>query len=184
MEKAKSCKVAVFLALAVGIIAALIVGYIGAEQIHATSTVEFCNSCHEMNIFHEAWAAGPHGPNAKGIIVARCVDCHLPHDSLSNYLIVKTKAGIHDVIAHKTGKKTEWLKLWKNRGPYYHEAYESGCLECHRDIIAPGIPVKALTAHKTYLAGQSERDCLDCHYKVGHGDLVQIFLNTKRKEGE
>ncbi len=182
MSKKKGNKGAIAVCLIIGFVIAIIFSLISAAQVKSTSTVEFCNSCHEMNPFYETWAMGPHGLDNKGAIKARCVDCHLPHDSLVNYLVTKTKAGLHDMQAHWRGKKTEWLKLWKNRGPYVHEAYESGCKECHKNIIAPGIPTKAISAHKAYLSGQTERDCIDCHYLAGHGDLVQVFRDLGYSE--
>ncbi len=166
----------------IGFVLAIIVSFVTAVQVKSTSTVQFCNSCHEMNPFYDTWVTGPHGLDKKGAIRARCVDCHLPHDSLMNYLTTKTKAGIHDAKAHWMGKKTEWLKQWKERGPYVHEAYESGCLECHKELVAPGIPAKAVSAHKAYLAGQTERNCIDCHHMVGHGDLVQRFRDLGYSE--
>ncbi len=166
---------AVVIVCIVAFLIALFVAFFAAKQVQSTSTVEFCNSCHEMNPFYETWAAGKHGTDAKGVIRARCVDCHLPHDSLANYLSTKTKAGLHDIKAHWMGKKTDWLGIWKNRGPYVHAAYESGCKECHKKLIAPGIPLKAITGHKAYLNGETKRTCLDCHHDVGHGDLVTKF---------
>ncbi len=161
---------------------ALLVAFFTATQVKSTSTVEFCNSCHEMHPFYKTWAAGKHGVDAMGAVRARCVDCHLPHDSLANYLTVKTQAGLHDMKAHAMKKKTAWLEIWKNRGPYVHEAYESGCKECHKKLVAPGIPVKAFTAHKAYLVGQTKRTCIDCHHEVGHGDLVTEFREIASNE--
>ncbi len=172
---------AVLVACIIAFLVALVIAFFAAKQVQSTSTVEFCNSCHEMHPFYRTWAAGKHGTDAKGVIRARCVDCHLPHDSLGNYLKTKTKAGLHDIKAHWMGKKTDWLTLWKNRGPYVHAAYDSGCKECHKKLVAPGIPLKAYTAHKTYLVGQTKRTCLDCHHEVGHGDLVAEFREIAKK---
>ncbi len=169
------------MAVVLGFLSAIILCFFIAVKVRSTSTVEFCNSCHEMGRFEKTWRMGKHGSDAKGVIRARCVDCHLPHDSLANYLKVKTRAGIHDIIAHWTGKKTDWLTIWKNRGPYVHAAYESGCKECHKGLVAPGIPVKAYTAHKTYLVEQTTRTCLDCHHEVGHGDLVSEFQKIEAR---
>ncbi len=166
---------AVLVACLIAFLVALVLAFFSAQKVKSTSTVEFCNSCHEMHPFHQTWAAGKHGYDSMGVIRAKCVDCHLPHDSLWNYLKTKMKAGLHDMKAHLIGKKTDWLALWKNRGPYVHEAYESGCKECHKKLVAAGIPTKAFTAHRAYELGETERTCLDCHHEVGHGDLVSAF---------
>ena len=56
--------------------------------------------------------------------------------------------------------------------PYKHQAYESGCRECHENIVAPGIPIKAFTAHRQYQLGYTRENCISCHQTVGHGDVV------------
>ncbi len=166
-----------------GIITAAIMGFLvaialslfAASKVKSTSTAEFCASCHEMGVFHETWENSVHGKVDKGVVKAECVDCHLPHDGLIDYLTTKTKAGIHDFTAHVTGKKTDWISKWVNRGPHAHTAYESGCKKCHKDLVAPGIPIKAFTAHRAYELGETTLHCMDCHQQAGHGDIVSVL---------
>ncbi|MBA2849024.1 hypothetical protein G4V39_10680 [Thermosulfuriphilus ammonigenes] len=171
--------------LIIGFIAALVFSFITAVQVKSTGTVKFCSSCHEMKIFQETWAAGAHGPNDKGVIKAKCVDCHLPHDGLFTYLVAKTKFGINDYVAHVTGRKAtleHWLKHWEHKKPYTHEAYESGCRKCHKELVAPGIPLKAFTAHRAYELGETNKTCINCHHTVGHGDLLLALREGVSKD--
>ena len=39
-----------------------------------------CKNCHVMNDQYASWTRGPHHA------VARCVDCHLPHEFVAKYL--------------------------------------------------------------------------------------------------
>ena len=55
----------------VAFLIALLIAFITAKQVQSTSTVKFCNSCHEMHPFYRTWAAGKHGLDAKGAIRAR-----------------------------------------------------------------------------------------------------------------
>ena len=43
----------------------------------ATSTPEFCASCHEIRPAVQAWRVSSHVNNPKGL-QATCMDCHLP----------------------------------------------------------------------------------------------------------
>ena len=167
-------KGAVILGLIVGFVIAVIFSLVSASKIIATGKAEFCGSCHEMKVFYETWEAGIHGPAHKGVVRAECADCHLPHDNLINYLISKVKFGINDYVAHLKGKGTpeHWLEHWKHKVPYKHQAYESGCRECHQNLVAEGIPLKAFTAHRQYELGMTRENCITCHQTVGHGDVI------------
>jgi len=174
-------KGAVITGVIIGFFFAIVLALVAASKIESTSTVKFCSSCHEMKIFENTWAEAAHGVNQMGVMKAKCVDCHLPHEGVVDYLITKSKAGIHDYIAHIRGKKTDWISKWKNRGPHVHGAYESGCKKCHKKLIAPGIPIKAFTAHRAYELGETKLNCIDCHHMAGHGDLVLAIMESKNK---
>ncbi len=177
MSQIGGTKGAVTIGLIIGFLIAIVLSLVTASKVKSTSTPKFCVSCHEMKVFHETWEQSAHGKARMGAIKAKCVDCHLPHDGIIDYLIVKTKAGIHDYIAHMQGKKPDWISKWKNRGPHAHEAYESGCKKCHKELTAPGIPLKAFTAHRAYELGETLLHCMDCHQMAGHGDIVLALQN-------
>ncbi len=143
--------------------------------IEHTSTPEFCASCHSMEQFHTAWEEGIHGTGKKGIIVARCVDCHLPHDNLAHYLWAKGISGTKDTVATIFGYQPDWIKNLERSEEY---TYESGCRKCHVNLVAPGIPLKAFKAHRQYELGETNKTCISCHKDVGHGDL-KLKLSNK-----
>ena len=165
----------------IGFFIAILLAIFTAYQIESTSTVKFCASCHEMKVFRDTWAEAAHGVNQMGVMKARCVDCHLPHEGVVDYLLTKSKAGIHDYLAHIQGKKTDWVSKWRNRGPHVHGAYESGCRKCHKELIAPGIPIKAFTAHRAYELGEVKLNCIDCHHMAGHGDMMLAIMKLKNE---
>jgi len=164
----------IVLGLIVGVLIALIFSLVTASKVVSTGKAEFCGSCHEMKVFVETWEAGIHGPSKKGVVKAECADCHLPHDNMINYLISKFKFGLNDYLAHLRGKgKPEhWIEHWKHKVPYKHQAYESGCRECHKTLVAEGIPLKAFKAHREYELGHTRENCITCHQTVGHGDVI------------
>ncbi len=165
----------------------LILGIVGATIfiifqigiIEYTSTPEFCVSCHTMETFHNTWFEHKHGSGEKGIVVARCVDCHLPHDNLAHHLVAKAIAGTKDTVATIFGYEPDWIKNLENREDY---TYESGCRKCHVNLVAPGIPIKAFKAHREYELGETNKTCISCHHDVGHGDLKLRLQNKLVRE--
>ncbi|HYL25982.1 MAG TPA: NapC/NirT family cytochrome c, partial [Burkholderiales bacterium] len=81
---------------AAGILAAAAVGY----GMHATSTNEFCSSCHADNAVKE-WRESVHYRNSAGF-VAGCADCHLPQ-AVGPKILRKAKGATLEVWAHFTG---------------------------------------------------------------------------------
>ncbi len=167
-----------------GAIITAVAAFISASQIIRTNHVSFCKSCHEMRFFHNTWVTGPHGTHNRGTIRAKCTDCHLPHEGLMKYLITKAKAGMSDFYAHMTKKKAslkEWIaELENTKRP--RKVYESGCRECHKELIGSGVPLKAILAHRAYLLRETDKTCVSCHKTAGHGDLI-AQLKEKIKQG-
>ena len=149
------------------------VSVLSYHVIELTGEPEYCASCHEMEQFFDAWQAGPHGSESMGTRKAGCTGCHLPHDGTLNYIITKTRTGMHDLWAHYTGVETDWPAHLEKRN---HYTYDSGCRRCHIELTAPGIPLKAINAHRDYRLGDTEKTCVDCHNVTGHGDLALMFM--------
>ncbi len=169
----------VFAALIVVFAAALLLSLATASLVKSTSTLAFCTSCHEMQIFYDTWERSAHGKAIKGATKAKCVDCHLPHNGIITYLYDKARFGIHDYRVHISGKVVDWEAKWEKRAPGVHAAYESGCRKCHKDLVAPGIPIKAFKAHRTYELGETGKNCISCHDYAGHGDLLQALRERR-----
>jgi len=164
------------------IIGGILMGAVALFSVHmveATSDAEFCGSCHEMQVFCDAWEEGAHGPAHKGIVAAKCTDCHLPHEGTVKYLIAKAKTGTHDVIAHLTKKDTDWIANLEHREKF---TYESGCRKCHIELEVPGISLKGFKAHRDYTTGETEETCISCHFDAGHKDLEQRLKDMKKNE--
>jgi cytochrome c nitrite reductase small subunit len=146
------------------------------HMVEETGDDEFCGACHEMDIFCETWREGSHGTAELGIEVAKCVDCHLPHTGTVPYLIAKGRTGMHDTIAHIRGYEPDWVENLEHREAY---VYESGCRECHKELIAPGISLKAYNAHRDVITGETTKTCIACHSEVGHGDLKSALMKRE-----
>jgi cytochrome c nitrite reductase small subunit len=174
MSKHSKQNGSIILGLCIGLCLAIVLALVTASKIHSTNKVEFCTSCHEMKTFYQTWVLSAHGHAQKGAMKARCVDCHLPESNILTYLTTKAKAGAKDYIAHINSKKVDWIARRKERHSY---TYESGCKKCHKELVVPGIPIKAFLAHRAYELGETDKTCISCHQNVGHGDLLLALNN-------
>lgn len=162
-----------------GFIVGIFVAYLTVVTFEATSDVSFCSSCHAMEPVAEAHLQDVHGGNNPYGFKARCVDCHLPHDSVMSHVIMKGVTGIKDLALNITfdGKARtprEWQEHLADRKNF---VYEDGCLGCHQNLTdSPEMEGWKKTIHKEYFANRDTNpnyNCVSCHNHVGHKDLAE-----------
>ncbi len=153
-----------------GVIIGAALSFATAVMVKKTSDDEFCAKCHTMQPMIDSYHQDVHGGKGQLGIKAKCVDCHLPHDSLANYMVAKAKTGIHDAVAELTYDKSkiDWQGKRKHAKTF---VYDSGCLECHGNLQeATMANHKAFIAHKAYFL-EGRETCVECHMNVGHHNL-------------
>ena len=122
---------------------------------YLSSDPKACVNCHIMRPQFDSWQKSSHHA------VAKCVDCHLPHDFLGKYL-AKGLNGYH----HSKG-----FTLQDFHEPIMIKAknariLQDNCVACHRDLVheliggANGAP--------------DEVRCVHCHSSVGHGETTGL----------
>jgi len=165
-----SVKKLILFVLCIGALIGFLSSYTTAVIVEKTAGKEFCAQCHTMEPMAQAYSMDVHGGNNKQGIVVKCVECHLPHNTLIGYLFEKSKTGIHDVWAELTYDKSKinWEEKRKHRSTF---TYDSGCLKCHENLqdATMGSP-KAFIAHKDYFLNKTKK-CVECHKNVGHQNL-------------
>ncbi len=156
-------------------------------SLEATSTTEFCVSCHSMQSFvYPRYQQSVHYRNSKGI-QAGCADCHIPKP-LAAKLIRKT-IGLKDVYHTVLGtvdspeKFAAKKPLLAERVRERMRARDSKeCRNCHRpeqmdlarqDIVARKQHQDAERNHKT---------CIDCHQGVGHPSTKPVDKDSADEE--
>ncbi len=109
-----------------------------------------CKNCHIMNEQYDSWLKGPHHA------VAKCIDCHLPHDFAGKY-IAKAENGYH----HSKGFTFQDFHEPILIKPRNAAILQESCVRCHDDFV------------HDILRGSSTTDesarCVHCHRNVGHG---------------
>ncbi len=108
-----------------------------------TESPLFCSSCHVMQSQFEAWF------NVGAHRTIRCVDCHLPHETLPAYYVWKSIDGMKDVMVYYSGRTPETITI-SDRGKGFVQA---NCIRCHAERVA--------------MINQ-ERNCWDCHRFLQH----------------
>jgi cytochrome c nitrite reductase small subunit len=109
-----------------------------------------CANCHIMNEQYDSWQKASHHT------VAKCVDCHLPHDFIGKYL-AKAENGYF----HSKGFTFQDFHEPIMIKPKNAHILQENCIACHGDIT-----------HELVAAAGDERDsvgCVHCHVSVGHG---------------
>lgn len=137
------------------------VGYT-AYDAHATSYLsndpKACINCHVMNEQYDGWSSSSHHSRAT------CNDCHLPHDSLVNKLLVKSENGYRHSLRFTLQDFHEPIQIT----PADRQVVIDNCVRCHESMTheirraAPGHGAEAES-----ISGGV--DCIHCHASVAHG---------------
>ncbi|RPI44654.1 MAG: hypothetical protein EHM46_02600, partial [Bacteroidetes bacterium] len=152
-----------------GIVVMAVIIFLGNKAVVATSTNDFCESCHIHPHSTRSWKLSTHYDNQRGIQV-NCVDCHLPPHG-EGYLPEKLKTGLRDVYG-KLFKDPESLN-WeaKSQIDYARDhTFKTSCIHCHRNNFPLGLNQEGMEAHLYYEQQEGELHCINCHITVGHDD--------------
>jgi cytochrome c nitrite reductase small subunit len=161
------------LGAAFGVAGAMILVLASGYMVESTNTDEFCATCHVMEPFKTSWQASVHGGMNPQGFAAQCVDCHLPHGNFVDYFVTKARTGASDVLHNMTidGKNFDWAaNTEKNRLKF---TFDNACYRCHLNLTPPGLSKGGLLAHRSYMRGETDKMCAECHMHVGHKDMLQ-----------
>ena len=114
-----------------------------------------CVNCHIMRPQYESWQKSSHHA------VAKCIDCHLPHDFIGKYL-AKGENGYHHSKGFTFQDFHEPIMIKAKNA----RILQQSCVRCHEAIthgLGPG----------TSLA-EGGVQCVHCHASVGHGETVGL----------
>lgn len=153
-----------------------------AAVLHATSSTEFCVSCHTMEKPLLEYQSSVHFSNQTGIR-AECSDCHIPQEPL-DYLITKIRASkdiYHEFVTGKidTDEKYEQHRLGMAEMVWaqMRENDSATCRSCHSwDAMETYDQSHAAQEMHAY-AQQNNETCIDCHKGVAHF-APQMELDT------
>jgi len=149
-------------ALAVlGTLAGVLLGVGGYTFFYAeglsymSSDPKACVNCHIMRPQYDSWQKSSHHA------VAKCIDCHLPHDFIGKY-IAKAENGWH----HSKGFTMQDFHEPIMIKPKNAAILQANCLACHGDLVHELV--------SGVNGGPDEVQCVHCHAGVGHGETTGL----------
>lgn len=160
-----------------GVVVAALLVFFGNKAVVATSTDDYCASCHIHPHSTDSWKLSTHVDNKRGIRV-HCVDCHLPPHG-EGYLVEKAKTGARDVWA-KWFKDPESFN-WEAKSQIEHakgHTFEVSCVHCHQNNYPLGLTKEGREAHLYYEQQAGELHCINCHITVGHYDPDRLHAKN------
>jgi cytochrome c nitrite reductase small subunit len=107
-----------------------------------------CRNCHVMNEQYDGWIKSSHRA------VAKCNDCHAPHDKVGKY-VTKATNGFRHSFAFTSGRFPEPIHIT----PHNRQITEHACRNCHQDIVQA---IDVMHGEARDVA------CIRCHEGVGH----------------
>jgi len=179
------------LALGVLVGGGIVAGIVGLiafnEMVHATSTDDFCMSCHELEVnIGVDYETRSHALNPRGVR-ATCADCHIPKPLVPKYM--RKARAVAEVYHHIAGTIDTPEKFEAHRMTMANRVWQDmksndsrECRGCHDEA-------------RWDLANQSERSqefhassmtrgktCIDCHKGVAHVLPAGIEEDTPHDE--
>lgn len=147
------------------------------DVMDATSTEEFCISCHSMQQPFNELKNSPHWSNTAGV-TATCSDCHLPHDKTAKF--ARKMQASREVLAELMGKYKEEGSFEKHRLEMAEREWKrfaangsKECKNCH-SYERMNFENMSLAAQKAMKpAAERNQSCIDCHKGIAHHKPVQ-----------
>ena len=127
-----------------------------------TSQPSFCDKCHVMNKYVDAWEESSHAD-------ANCEHCHL-NPGLFSFLGGKISS-LQVVANFVTGNYEDYS--------FNASVTNAACLECHEPIMEETIRNTTsgiIVSHREIIGSGGK--CMSCHSTVAHGDTVPIGSAT------
>ena len=150
------------------------IGFAGAFNagLSHTNEMDFCTSCHTMQIPVNELKESMHYKNASGV-QATCADCHVPKPFFPKMVakVMASKDVWHEMLGTidtpEKYEKHRWdmaTRVWEKM-----RATDSGeCRSCH-DYENMDLSEQDRSARKRQSAAVDEgKTCIDCHKGVAH----------------
>ena len=141
---------------------------------YLTTDAASCANCHIMEEHYSAWLKSSHRN------VAKCADCHMPHDALGKYA-AKASNGFWHSLAFTTGRFPDPLQIKAHN----RAITERTCRDCHDAIVdqidARGFePIEAAAAASTPDEGRLSTDDRAALLAIAGGAKLHEHLLTGR----
>ena len=156
-----------FFAIQVSILGVVLLALLGVAKY--SESPSFCNSCHIMEPYYNAWKTSKHN-------FVACVECHYPPGSPQTVLWKKFQA-LSQVVKYVT-------RTYSSKP--FAEIEDASCLRsgCHSTRLLQGKVVSERgikfdhTAHITEIRRGRQLRCVSCHSQIVVGKHVEVTYDT------
>jgi cytochrome c-type protein NapC len=156
-------------------------------SMEATSSDDFCVSCHELedNALRE-FIGTPHHTNASGK-VAGCSDCHVPKEFVPK--IIRKLRAVTEIYHHLLGtidtrEKYDEHRMWMatRTWAFMKDRDSRECRNCH-DEAAWDLELQSEKARRYHSEALSRgKTCIDCHKGLAHALPPDIRADQQIEE--
>lgn len=167
----QSGKVAVFLLIAIFAAGVVFAGIVNIG-LSATNEMNFCTSCHSMQVNLEEYKATVHYKNASGVR-ATCADCHVPKEFIPKMIakVMAAKDVFHELIGTIDTQEKYEAHRWKMANRVWDKMKSTNSRECRtcHDFSQMDLGVQNRTARGRHAnAEDAGKTCIDCHKGIAH----------------
>lgn len=145
MQKAQIIWAAALISIGIAFGTGLFTMHFAKGLSYLSNDAAACANCHIMQEHFHAWGQSSHKA------IAKCNDCHTPHNIIGKYLS-KADNGFWHSVAFTTGLHPDPITIKKRN----LNITEAACRSCHK-----------LVEHYGDYKGEDFR-CTHCHQSVGH----------------
>lgn len=140
--------------------------------LSVTNELEFCTSCHTMQIPLGEYKESAHYKNKSGV-QATCSDCHVPKEFLPKMYakIMAAKDVYHEILGTIDTPEKYEAHRWSMASRVWEKMKSTNsreCRSCHR-FDQMDLSLQSRSARNRHARAEDEgATCIDCHKGVAH----------------
>lgn len=137
-----------------------------------TNKMEFCVSCHSMQVNLKEYKETPHYKNASGVR-ATCADCHVPK-AFGPKMVAKVlayKDVLHELLGTIDTKEKYEAHRWEMAVRVWDKMKQSDSRECRtcHSLDSMDLSEQDKSARRRHGRAEDEgKTCIDCHKGIAH----------------
>lgn len=135
--------------------------YISNAVSYLSDESETCINCHVMNPQYATWNHSAHRE------VAKCNDCHVPHNNVFNKYYFKAKDGLRHATVFTMRGEPQVIYI-KDEGK---QVVQDNCIRCHENLVTNNATIASLDQSRHF---RSDRSCVECHRETPHGRVNSL----------
>jgi cytochrome c-type protein NapC len=137
-----------------------------------TNKMEFCVSCHSMQVNLKEYKETPHYKNASGVR-ATCADCHVPKEFGPKMVakVMAYKDVLHEILGTIDTKEKYEAHRWEMAVRVWDKMKRTDSRECRtcHSMDSMDLSEQDKSARRRHGRAEDEgKTCIDCHKGIAH----------------